>query len=318
MNEEVPVQTNQAPNDVILQSFLAKVERVADRQKRSLSLSSLCEPTPINVNSSCVVDQVPLSQASWHNDDRFLNCLQTLILESRGRNSAPTNESAVRGALKPLYMEQAQVQKNRGGQEASSSPSATSTEILCPEPPMKRRRGSAQSLGEESVASSGSESGLRNSHVEQWNQRYMELVAFRNEFQHCLVPLNWARNQSLAHWVKRQRYQYRIKTEGKHSTMTEERQASLESLGFVWDSHAAAWEERWDELRKFKDRYGHTNVPKKYPENPQLAVWVKCQRRQHKLFSEGSSSNMTVARIERLKALGFVFNPRMKAKVRDI
>ena len=97
--------------------------------------------------------------------------------------------------------------------------------------------------------------------------------------------------------------------------MTEERQAALARLGFVWDSHAAGWEERWDELREFRERHGHCNVPKKYPENPQLAVWVKCQRRQFKLFSEGKSSNMTRQRIERLQVLGFVFNPRLKKKL---
>jgi hypothetical protein len=162
--------------------------------------------------------------------------------------------------------------------------------------------------------SSSSLGVIRHAHFEQWNQRYNELVEFHKELKHCLVPLNWTRNVSLAHWVKRQRYQFRVKREGKHSTMTAERQAALEKLGFVWDSHAAGWEERWNELSEFKQRFGHTNVPKNFPECPQLAVWVKCQRRQFKLSSEGKSSNMTQERAQRLAALGFVFNPRMKSK----
>jgi hypothetical protein len=94
--------------------------------------------------------------------------------------------------------------------------------------------------------------------------------------------------------------------------MTEERQGALESLGFVWDSHSATWEERWNELRKFREHHGHCNVPKKDPENHQLAVWVKWQRRQFTLFGEGKYSNMTKERIEKLQVLGFVFNPRLK------
>jgi hypothetical protein len=49
----------------------------------------------------------------------------------------------------------------------------------------------------------------------------------------------------------------------------------LERLGFVWDSHALGWEERWYELKEFKQKYGHCSVPKNYAANLQLAVWVK-------------------------------------------
>jgi hypothetical protein len=156
---------------------------------------------------------------------------------------------------------------------------------------------------------------FRSNQLEQWSQRYQELIEFKDEFKHCLVPLSWPRNPSLAHWVKRQRHQYRAKNEGKHSTMTPDRQAALESLGFVWDSHAAGWEMRWKELSEFREIYGHCKVPKKYPKNPQLAVWVKCQRRQFKLFCQGTESNITRVRIEKLLALGFVFSPRIHKSI---
>lgn len=75
--------------------------------------------------------------------------------------------------------------------------------------------------------------------------------------------------------VKRQRYQYRAKQERRHSTLTKERQELLEKLGFVWDSHASGWDERWKELRDFKLKHGHCRVPKTYSTNQQLAIWVK-------------------------------------------
>ena len=77
------------------------------------------------------------------------------------------------------------------------------------------------------------------------------------------------------HWVKRQRYQYKLKKEGKHSNMTNEREEALNRLGFVWDSHAVFWEERFNELKAFRDTHGHCNVPTKLPDNPQLAIWGK-------------------------------------------
>ena len=94
--------------------------------------------------------------------------------------------------------------------------------------------------------------------------------------------------------------------------MTEERQGALELMGFVWNAHSAAWEERWNELREFKERHGHCNVPKKCSKNPQLAVWVKWQRRQFTLFGEGKYSNMTKEQIKKLHVLGFLFNPCLK------
>ena len=147
--------------------------------------------------------------------------------------------------------------------------------------------------------------------AERWQQRFQELVHFKNEYDHCCVPSHWPQNAPLAQWVKRQRSQYKLKMEGKRSNMTETRQKALEDLGFVWDSHAVFWEERLNELRIFRETHGHCNVPTKYPENQQLAIWAKCQRRQFKLYTQGDRhSNMTMERIRKLSNLGFVFNPR--------
>lgn len=166
------------------------------------------------------------------------------------------------------------------------------------------------SLG--SAEESSSSFSFHKSQVDLWNLRYEELVAFQKEHKHCLVPLKNYGNPSLSHWVKRQRYQYRVKQEGQHSTLNDERQAALEKLGFVWDSHAASWEERWNDLCIFHEIHGHSNVPKTYKTNPQLAIWVKGQRRQFKLYTQGKSSAMSTDRIEKLLHLGFVFDPRSR------
>eukprot|EP00538_Stauroneis_constricta_P011409 CAMPEP_0119556036 /NCGR_PEP_ID=MMETSP1352-20130426/8089_1 /TAXON_ID=265584 /ORGANISM="Stauroneis constricta, Strain CCMP1120" /LENGTH=660 /DNA_ID=CAMNT_0007602925 /DNA_START=261 /DNA_END=2243 /DNA_ORIENTATION=- len=151
---------------------------------------------------------------------------------------------------------------------------------------------------------------FRSYQSEMWQERLEELQKFRKENGHCLVPHNWSVNLPLAQWVKRQRYQMKLKLEGKHSTMTTERQEILENLGFIWDSHKAAWEERLHELRQFCSNHGHTNVPSTYPENPQLSVWVKCQRRQYKLYVKNQKTNLTEERKMQLDSLGFVWNPR--------
>ena len=93
--------------------------------------------------------------------------------------------------------------------------------------------------------------------------------------------------------------------------MSDERVAALEDIGFVWDSHSAVWSERLQDLIDYKRVHGHCNVPSRYAENKQLAIWVKSQRRQFKYFKSGcTKSKITADRIERLNALGFVWRLR--------
>ncbi len=111
--------------------------------------------------------------------------------------------------------------------------------------------------------------------------------------------------------MKRQRYQYKLKQEARHSTLTDEREAALEKLGFVWNSHCAAWMERWNELAEYRRMSGHSNVPANTSEKRQLSIWVKCQRRQYRVYKRGGRTNsMTPERIVRLESLDFAWNPR--------
>eukprot|EP00339_Tiarina_fusa_P002583 CAMPEP_0117085558 /NCGR_PEP_ID=MMETSP0472-20121206/60130_1 /TAXON_ID=693140 ORGANISM="Tiarina fusus, Strain LIS" /NCGR_SAMPLE_ID=MMETSP0472 /ASSEMBLY_ACC=CAM_ASM_000603 /LENGTH=296 /DNA_ID=CAMNT_0004814831 /DNA_START=55 /DNA_END=945 /DNA_ORIENTATION=- len=143
-----------------------------------------------------------------------------------------------------------------------------------------------------------------------WDTRLQELLDFKQTHGHCRVPNVHPENSHLAQWVKRQRYQHKLKVEGKHSTLTEERQRILECIGFVWDAHECTWMERWNELRKFYVEHGHSHVPTNYQKKRQLSIWVKCQRRQYKLYQTGGQSNMTEERVSKMESLKFNWNPR--------
>jgi hypothetical protein len=136
------------------------------------------------------------------------------------------------------------------------------------------------------------------------------LIDFRLHHGHCRVPHDYPKNQTLAQWVKRQRYQYKLKQGKRHSTLSDKRQATLEEMGFVWDFHKAAWIERVEVLKIFKEEHGHCNVPSKNYSDTSLAIWVKCQRRQCKLYRMGERSTMTKERFMDLESLGFDWNPR--------
>ena len=146
--------------------------------------------------------------------------------------------------------------------------------------------------------------------ADRWQEKFHKLLEFRQKHGHCRIPHNWKVDIALAQWVKRQRYQLKLKQDGKRSTMTRERQELLDSIGFEWNAHEASWDERFKELQIFKSRHGHCDVPTRDKENPKLSIWVKSQRRQYKLFRMGQPSSMTAERLQKLSELGFEWDPR--------
>merc|ERR1712172_406904 len=159
---------------------------------------------------------------------------------------------------------------------------------------------SSSSSSSLSSTSSQKEQLFYSHQTERWLSRYEDLLDYRLKNGHCLVPNKYEENSSLAEWVKRQRYQYKLKCFGKSSTLTDDRIDAL-------------WEERIKELVEYKRKNsGNTNVPSNYSENPPLAVWIKRQRRQYKFLMEGKSNTMTPYRMNRLNQIKFSWNGRKK------
>eukprot|EP00934_Nitzschia_sp_Nitz4_P000111 Nitzschia sp. Nitz4//scaffold122_size67431//3874//4860//NITZ4_006080-RA/size67431-augustus-gene-0.55-mRNA-1//-1//CDS//3329534388//111//frame0 len=185
---------------------------------------------------------------------------------------------------------------------------AATAELLqnqfAPDPIVLSKGNDDDKLNQESTAR------FRSHQAENWMEKYEELLDFRLKNGHCLVPNAFKENPSLAEWVKRQRYQFKLRRLGRHSTMSNDRIAALEKLGFVWNSHDQVWEERLKELKAYNLAFGNCEVPSNYPANPQLAIWVKRQRRQYKFFAEGKPSTMSSYRIETLERLGFTWCAR--------
>lgn len=72
--------------------------------------------------------------------------------------------------------------------------------------------------------------------------------------------------------------------------------------------HEEKWSARYKELLGFHKEHGHAAVPHTYPKNPQLARWVKRQRRQYKLMKDGKASTMTNERLDMLDSVGFIWD----------
>ena len=150
-------------------------------------------------------------------------------------------------------------------------------------------------------------------HEEKWTQRYQELLEFRRENGHSAVPHTYPKNPQLARWIKRQRRQYKLLMDGQTSTMTAERLDLLNSVDFIWDSHDLNWREKLEALTAFRAEMGHSNVPSNFRDK-KLSTWVKCQRRQYKLFWDSKPSAMSLERIAALEKVGFEWESRSKKR----
>jgi Helicase associated domain len=146
-------------------------------------------------------------------------------------------------------------------------------------------------------------------HEEKWVVRYKELLGFHREHGHAAVPHTFPPNPQLARWVKRQRRQYKLRKDNRQSTMTGERLDMLNNVGFIWDSHDVNWREKLMSLSSFSKENGNCNVPSNYRDK-KLATWVKCQRRQYKLYWDGKPSAMSPDRMMELEKIGFEWEIR--------
>lgn len=96
--------------------------------------------------------------------------------------------------------------------------------------------------------------------------------------------------------------------DGRQSSITSERIALLDRVGFAWNAQEEAWKRRIQDLRSFKAEHGHCNCPLNDLKYPKLGLWVKEQRRHYTLMKQGKQSHMTEARSAELDALDFCWD----------
>jgi hypothetical protein len=114
-----------------------------------------------------------------------------------------------------------------------------------------------------------------------WDDRFEHLVEYKKMNGDCNVSRHDSAeiNLQLFSWARRQR-----ETKFKNK-LSAEREAKLNSIGFVWSincSHAADWKMHFRQLMEYKEAIGDCNVPQEFSPNPQLGLWVQKQRRKHK------------------------------------
>eukprot|EP00581_Thalassiosira_minuscula_P008441 CAMPEP_0183708502 /NCGR_PEP_ID=MMETSP0737-20130205/4808_1 /TAXON_ID=385413 /ORGANISM="Thalassiosira miniscula, Strain CCMP1093" /LENGTH=465 /DNA_ID=CAMNT_0025936395 /DNA_START=226 /DNA_END=1620 /DNA_ORIENTATION=- len=154
----------------------------------------------------------------------------------------------------------------------------------------------------------------------QWENRIQDLVKFKEKHGHCNVPLK-GEDRDLAKFVMNQRYYYKTRLEQKNS-LTSQRIEDLEKIGFVWTlkgrrdgdrflNNEEKWERNIEELKKFKDKFGHVNVAKS-GEYVELGQFIGNQRYFYRRRLKGESNSLSDDRIQTLSDLGFEWKLRNK------
>jgi hypothetical protein len=122
-----------------------------------------------------------------------------------------------------------------------------------------------------------------------WHHMFERLVEYRKIHGDCLVPTLYPEYPAFGDWVNNLR--------ARRPTLSHDQLAQLESIDFVWNTHAAKWNDLYEQLRRYHAMYGDCHVPSHY--DPRLAQWVHRQRRRL------SSKQLKPNRQAKLGHLGF-------------
>ena len=68
-----------------------------------------------------------------------------------------------------------------------------------------------------------------------WNALFLDLMKLKQQWGNCDVTQKYAKNPKLGGWERHQRSQYRMLKSGKKSSISDEKIAKLERLGFKWN-----------------------------------------------------------------------------------
>ena len=292
------------------------IEEGSEDKMDECDLQFVPYPTPINPFSMKIVEHLPIDETArsipFSSEQRQL--LRELFRSGKEGSDYETADPLLSPPIPSYATSSSLTEGDEQGIQTGKSLDSTHKKpraVGCKKESLKVAE------SDDDCSDQKARSRIRDYQEDAWNEKFKELCQFREENGHCFVPHNWSANPQLFQWVKRQRYLYKIKKEkqgGRSSAMTDEREMKLEEIGFVWAIQETAWEERYRELEAFRKVHGHCNVPSTFRDNQSLSVWVKCQRRQRKLFQRGVRCFITAERIERLNRIGFLWNVRKKCK----
>lgn len=131
--------------------------------------------------------------------------------------------------------------------------------------------------------------------IHDWDNMYKNLLEFKKKFGHVRVTGSY-NDPQLHTWLI---YQRKLYWKGK---LHQDKIEKLKSIGVdMRNKTLNRWEERYEQLVKFKKEHGHLHICTSFGADKELISFVKVVRR--------SQETMSKARKEQLNDLGFDWNP---------
>jgi hypothetical protein len=144
-----------------------------------------------------------------------------------------------------------------------------------------------------------------------FEQRCRDLEAFKSEFGHCNVPMEYAADPSLGNWGNKMRCAYTQIQRGLRPDykLSEDQIERLEAIGVIWSTtdKSKAFEQRCYALEAFKSEFGHYDVPYTYSADPSLGKWCAKIRTTYNQMQKGKPTTRIIPqyRIDRLNEIDF-------------
>lgn len=144
--------------------------------------------------------------------------------------------------------------------------------------------------------------------LQNWNNMLKKLEQYKAQEGHLNV--SFQENKSLAAWIVTQRTEYKKLKNGQSNRMTAVKMQKLTDLGFKFTIRPSykTWDERMNQLRKFKNEHGHLRIQ---VSDNDLGEFVSRMRQEYNKFQEGRKSSLTNERIIALANMGFVWGNRI-------
>jgi hypothetical protein len=138
---------------------------------------------------------------------------------------------------------------------------------------------------------------------ETWDTRFEQLSGFYSKHGNFRIP-NDEGTRALIEWTRQQRHQYKLFKKGDKCFLNAHQVEALNSLDFFAAEipKRLSWQERYNELKLYKEKHGDCMVPRPY--DPTLAQWVENQR---KAYRSRSGPHLKAEQITALEEIDFVW-----------
>ena len=161
----------------------------------------------------------------------------------------------------------------------------------------------------------------------QWEERFAALEKHKQE--HGSFDVDPRKNLGLRRWVRyicEKKKMYDVNPAKASPCLTESRVQRLLDLGFDFTfkpiapdrrrpetmEDLANWDEHFEQLKKFHEEHGHTNVRHADEATFPLRKWILRQRAQYERIRQGKTSTLTRERMDLLTSIGFSLTPSKK------